>query len=191
MKFSTLSLFAAAALATTMLACAAGQPTPAPGGGNNQNLNGDNAAGDCAAAKGQCVAVVPGACQGGSTIDGLCGGGVGATCCVQPASKCVALAGQSSGGGVGLGNPASIYCTQMGYVLNGSQCVLSATVQCEEWAFYRGECGAAQSFCARQGGTVKNVTEMQGTAQVSYAKCTLPIGVSCNEQSFAASCQCK
>jgi len=50
-----------------------------------------------------------------------------------------------------LANPASVYCEEQGYQLeiredeNGSQygvCILPDGSECEEWAFYRGECNA-------------------------------------------------
>jgi putative hemolysin len=188
MKFRFVVLVAA--LSTSLFACAANAPAPSPAG-KTQDQSGDSVQADCTAAGGKCVAVVPGACQTGSTLAGACGDGVGVMCCIPGANSCKPLAGTSSSGGVGLANPASVYCTQMGYVLNGAQCEISASVTCEQWAFYRGECGQAQSFCARQGGSVQNVTEARASATVSFAKCTLPGGASCEEQAFATSCQCK
>ncbi len=52
----------------------------------------------------------------------------------------------------GLPNPASVYCEGQGYTLeirtdeSGAQygvCILPDGSECEEWAFYRGECGPA------------------------------------------------
>jgi putative hemolysin len=52
-------------------------------------------------------------------------------------------------GGAGLANPASVYCEEQGYTLEirtdeqGSQygfCVFPDGSECEEWAFFRGEC---------------------------------------------------
>jgi putative hemolysin len=51
-----------------------------------------------------------------------------------------------------MSNPASEYCVQQGYTLeittaeDGSQsgmCIFSAGDSCDEWAYYRGECGPA------------------------------------------------
>lgn len=56
------------------------------------------------------------------------------------------------GSGVALPNPASAYCEEKGYRLelrtaaDGSQygiCVFPDGSECEEWAFYRGECDPA------------------------------------------------
>jgi putative hemolysin len=50
----------------------------------------------------------------------------------------------------GMANPASVYCAESGYKTdirtspNGSQygsCIFSDGNECEEWAFFRGECG--------------------------------------------------
>jgi putative hemolysin len=53
-------------------------------------------------------------------------------------------------GGAGLPNPAAVYCEQQGgrveirTAADGSQygaCVFPDGSECDEWAFYRGECG--------------------------------------------------
>lgn len=54
------------------------------------------------------------------------------------------------GGLPGLPNPASVYCENCGYTLQiredefGNQygvCIFPDSSECEEWAFYREECG--------------------------------------------------
>jgi len=54
--------------------------------------------------------------------------------------------------GVGMANPASVYCVEQGFSLemrtdaNGGQygaCVFPEGGECEEWAFFRGECSPA------------------------------------------------
>jgi putative hemolysin len=56
-------------------------------------------------------------------------------------------------GGTGLANPASVYCQEQGYTLeirtdtDGGQygvCVFPDGTECDEWAFFRGECGPQQ-----------------------------------------------
>jgi putative hemolysin len=56
-------------------------------------------------------------------------------------------------GGMELANPASVYCQEQGYTLemrtdaDGGQygvCVFPDGTECDEWAFYRGECGPQQ-----------------------------------------------
>ncbi len=108
-----------------------------------------------------------------------------------PVSGCTALPASPSSEALSGANPASVYCTSMGYRLDGSTCILGDGARCEEWAFFRGECGQTQSFCARSGGTVANVVEDRGGWTASYARCTLPSGTSCDEQAFASSCRCE
>ncbi len=57
-------------------------------------------------------------------------------------------------GGAGIANPAAVYCEQQGYrwevrtAADGSQsgvCIFPDGRACDEWAFYRGECGPEQA----------------------------------------------
>lgn len=53
-----------------------------------------------------------------------------------------------------IANPAATYCENMGYTLSGENCVFTDGTSCEQWAFYRKECG--QSYvkdlgCAQNG----------------------------------------
>ena len=52
---------------------------------------------------------------------------------------------------IGMANPASVYCVQSGYrleirtIIDGGQygvCIFPDGTECEEWAFFRNECGA-------------------------------------------------
>jgi hypothetical protein len=54
------------------------------------------------------------------------------------------------GTGLNMANPASVYCQQQGYQVeirtasDGSQygvCIFPDRSECDEWAFFRGECG--------------------------------------------------
>ncbi len=91
-----------------------------------------------------------------------------------PAPACTPIAGPS--GGVGLANPASTYCKALGYALDGSDCTFADGTRCEEWAFYRGECGQAHSFCNLHGGSVANKTEDMGGRTASDYERTLTSG---------------
>lgn len=104
----------------------------------------------------------------------------------SPAPACAPIA-QSSGSA----NPASVYCAAMGYALAGDQCAFSDGTSCEQWAFYRGECGAQHSFCNLHGGVVSNKVENMGTWTASYAICNLPTGKQCHEDTFARTCACE
>ena len=71
---------------------------------------------------------------------------------------CLRAAGCVGGGDAGqrkagLANPASVYCVQSGYRLElrtgagGGQygvCLFPDGTECEEWAFFRSECGAGR-----------------------------------------------
>jgi putative hemolysin len=50
---------------------------------------------------------------------------------------------------IGMPNPASVHCAEQGYVLEirteaagqAGYCIFPDGTECEEWAFFRGECG--------------------------------------------------
>ncbi|MBX3192812.1 MAG: DUF333 domain-containing protein [Labilithrix sp.] len=107
-----------------------------------------------------------------------------------PDPVCETLRGPG-GAGVGLANPASVYCAELGFVAAGESCTFPDGTSCEQWSFYRGECGNAHSFCARQGGEVTAKVETGGGFTTTTAFCTLPTGATCKEQDFAATCRCE
>jgi len=104
----------------------------------------------------------------------------------SPVAACTPLAGPT-----GTANPAAVYCSALGYQLAGEQCTFPDATSCEQWAFYRGECGQTHSFCNLHGGTVANKIEDMGSWTASYALCTLPTGKQCHEDAFARSCSCE
>ncbi|MCX6778578.1 MAG: DUF333 domain-containing protein [Candidatus Micrarchaeota archaeon] len=71
------------------------------------------------------------------------------TCgCTERGPVCTLMACSN---GTGMANPAAVYCSELGYTYSiqtasdGSQsgfCVLPDGLFCEEWAFFRGECGS-------------------------------------------------
>ena len=99
-------------------------------------------------------------------------------------SSCSPLAHAGEGGA----NPAASYCAGLG-TIEGQDCVFANGERCEQWAFFRGECGQENSFCAGRGGTIENVQE-DGEFERSYAVCTLPSGERCVESSLAFQCAC-
>jgi len=91
----------------------------------------------------------------------------------------------------GLANPASTYCVALKYDLqirsdaSGAQagyCVFPDKTECEEWAFFRGECGQAKSLCGQDGGTIK--------ASDSGPSCTFKDGSTCAEADLVSG-KCK
>jgi putative hemolysin len=107
-------------------------------------------------------------------------------------------------------NPASVYCEQQGGRLDivtaadGSQsgvCVFPDGSQCDEWAYYRGECkpgdtqvkpaptstpepnlpNPASVYCEQQGGRLDIVTAADGSQN---GVCTFPDGSQCDEWAY-------
>jgi putative hemolysin len=85
---------------------------------------------------------------------------------------------------IGIPNPASFYCQEMGYLLDirdtdgGSEgiCTFPDGSECEEWEFLAGSCGAEWSYCQRQGYVL--------TSGAESATCHFPDGSSCSEYDF-------
>jgi len=91
---------------------------------------------------------------------------------------------------IGMPNPASFYCQEMGYELDmrendqGTEgiCVFPNGTECEEWEFLSGGCANEWSFCQRQGYTIQ--------AGQGMASCVFPDGSSCPEYDlFIGECQ--
>jgi hypothetical protein len=89
------------------------------------------------------------------------------------------------GPGAGLPNPASAYCTGLGYELemrtneNGEYgvCVFPDGTECDEWDFMAGRCGQDHSYCSQQGYTLRDEA-------TNMAVCVFPDGSSCPEYDF-------
>ena len=105
----------------------------------------------------------------------------------------------------GLANPASVYCADNGGTLDirsdaaGNQtgvCVFPDGSECDEWAYFRGECAPGQAavptsepevanpaaaYCVQQGGSDQILTDGSGKR---YAACILPDGTVCGEAAF-------
>jgi putative hemolysin len=99
-------------------------------------------------------------------------------------------------------DPASVFCEEQGYQLeirtaaDGSQqgfCLFPDGSECDEWAFFRGECGPAQeavgaeianpasAFCEEKGYEVEIRTAADGSQQ---GFCLFPDGTECDEWAF-------
>jgi TolB protein len=101
---------------------------------------------------------------------------------------------------VGMPNPASVFCEEKGYTVEireepGGQkgyCIFPDGSECDEWAFYRGECSApgegqatpaeianpASQNCVAQGGTSSLVTREDGG---QYRVCLFEDNMQCEE----------
>lgn len=93
---------------------------------------------------------------------------------------------------IGLANPASVYCEEMGYALEMQEteegtvgvCVFPDGEECEEWGFLAGRCGTDYSYCAQNGYTI------QSRENSNIATCQFPDGSSCPEfEYFSGECQ--
>jgi putative hemolysin len=99
-----------------------------------------------------------------------------------------------------LPNPASAYCEQQGYTLeihttaSGSQsgiCIFPNGSECDEWAYFRGEClpanqgssmpNPASVFCEEQGFKLEIRTANDGS---QTGVCIFPDGSECDEWAF-------
>lgn len=91
---------------------------------------------------------------------------------------------------IGIPNPASFYCQEMGYELelrdteDGTEgiCIFPDGKECEEWEFLAGGCSIEWTFCQRQGSNIR-AGETMGT-------CTFSNGSTCPEYDyFIGECQ--
>ncbi len=85
---------------------------------------------------------------------------------------------------IGIPNPASFYCQEMGYELDlrdsddgtAGICIFPDGKECEEWDFLSGSCSIEWSFCQRQG---YNIREGDG-----MATCVFQDDSTCPEYDF-------
>ncbi|MBS2018040.1 MAG: DUF333 domain-containing protein [Deltaproteobacteria bacterium] len=93
-------------------------------------------------------------------------------------------------GSVGVPPTAAEYCAKLGFTAMNSQCTFPDGTSCDQWAFYRGECGAARSYCNQHGGAITSKTEDMGGWTAVYGVCTLN-GKTCKESSFIQTGKCE
>ena len=85
---------------------------------------------------------------------------------------------------IGIPNPTSFYCQEMGYDLRMQEndqgtegiCIFPNGAECEEWEFLSGGCSIEWTFCQRQGYNIR--------AEEGMAVCTFPDGSTCPEYDF-------
>ena len=94
------------------------------------------------------------------------------TACVAPQTQAATEPVATDMPQAGMPNPASVYCTQNGNKLeirtaaDGSQngiCIFSDGSSCDEWAYYRGECGPAEQKSPTPAMTVEATTGEQAS----------------------------
>ena len=93
------------------------------------------------------------------------------TACAAPQTQATVKPTATDMTQAGLPNPASVYCEQNGNTLDiptaddGSQsgvCVFPDGSSCDEWAYYRGECGPAAEENPAPAMTIEPTTEASG-----------------------------
>ncbi len=91
---------------------------------------------------------------------------------------------------IGIPNPASFYCQEMGYELElrdsegGTEgiCIMPNGAECEEWEFLAGGCSIEWTYCQRQGYNIREGED--------GAICTFNDGSTCPEYDlFIGVCQ--
>jgi putative hemolysin len=110
------------------------------------------------------------------------------------------LSGCTAGEEIGMPNPASVYCEEQGGTLEMREgeggtvgfCIFEDGSECEEWAFFNGECAIGDSieiigmpnpasvFCEEQGGTI----EMREGGAGALGFCIFEDGSECEEWAF-------
>ena len=86
---------------------------------------------------------------------------------------------QCSANGIGMMNPAALYCQNLGYIFElvegkrGQEgiCRLPDGESCEAWSFLEGRCGTSYSYCALQGYQVKTIMNGNGSLSSNFAVC--------------------
>ncbi len=112
-------------------------------------------------------------------------------------SACTGSQPTATPAGVGMPNPASQYCVEQGGRVEirdeaegqAGYCIFESGAECEEWAFYRGECAPdgsqianpAATYCLEQGHEYEIRTEADGS-QIGY--CIFDNGRECEEWAF-------
>ena len=94
------------------------------------------------------------------------------TACTAPQTQVAPEPAATDMPQAGMPNPASVYCTQQGNKLairtaaDGSQngiCIFPDGSTCDEWVYYRGECGPAAQKSPTPAMTVEATTEEQAS----------------------------
>jgi putative hemolysin len=109
--------------------------------------------------------------------------GILAACSEPRAEEQPKPAAEDERGSVGPGSPAAIYCEKLGYKPSGDACVFPDGTSCEQWAFYRADCGREHTYCQTHGGTITTEERDAGGFTAIEAICTLN-GARCTEESF-------
>lgn len=88
--------------------------------------------------------------------------------------------------GVGLANPASVYCQELGFKEETREnelgqhgvCIFPDGSECDSWDFLAGRCGQENSYCVQEG------FELKALEESNIATCLYPDGSTCDEFSY-------
>jgi putative hemolysin len=109
------------------------------------------------------------------------------TACTAPQTQATPEPAATDMPQAGMPNPASVYCTQQGNKLeihtaaDGSQngiCIFPDGSACDEWAYYRGECGPAAQKSPTPAMTVEATTEASDGTEEQASGGYMPPGTS-------------
>jgi uncharacterized protein len=107
------------------------------------------------------------------------------TACTAPQTQAAPEPATTNTAQVGMPNPASVYCTQQGNKLeirtaaDGSQsgiCIFPDGSTCDEWAYYRGECGPTAQKSPTPAMTLEATTEASGGTEEQASGGYMPPG---------------
>lgn len=91
---------------------------------------------------------------------------------------------------VGLADPSSVYCEELGYECVDGDCIFPDGTSCPTWDFYRGKCGQSFTRCELEGYRIESRVEDVGTFSAEYAVCVFDDCSECLEQDyFDGKCQ--
>ena len=83
------------------------------------------------------------------------------------------------GENVGIANPATIYCIELGYshkIIETREgqvgiCMFPDGSECDEWKFYSGECGAEFNYCAQNRYETITMSDGNDPFSITYSVC--------------------
>jgi hypothetical protein len=58
-----------------------------------------------------------------------------------------------------LPNPAATLCSSLGYTIRGGNCTFPDGSRCDQWAFWRGECGQNHHICTLNQGKIIKIND--------------------------------
>jgi len=117
----------------------------------------------------------------------------GLTACVQPATSPTPTATEQD---TAMPNPAAVYCEAQGYAVeirtdeNGGQygvCIFPDGRECDEWAYYRGECGPGASLTLTAVATALAPTETLAPTPTTMSTVPTPASTGTWSRAFEGS----